>query len=146
MAITIESFKKALNYRKGGFEKWCYDKIKALAEKSDALAEESDALTVRVAALEAEIHKIDAYVVTGTVQKDASTKIEGATVKFTLTTDSTKVYTGTTAADGTYTIENIPNGLYAVTATATGYQDYTRESNKQVRKDDTVDITMVEAS
>lgn len=141
MAITIESFKKALNYRKGGFEKWCYDKIKALAEESDVAA-----LTARVAALEAEIHKIDAYVVTGTVQKDASTKIEGATVKFTLTTDSTKVYTGTTAADGTYTIENIPNGLYAVTATATGYQDYTRESNKQVRKDDTVDITMVEAS
>lgn len=141
MAITIESFKKALNYRKGGFEKWCYDKIKALAEESDVTA-----LTARVAALETEIHKIDAYVVTGTVQKDASTKIEGATVKFTLTTDSTKVYTGTTAANGTYTIENIPNGLYAVTATATGYQDYARESNKQVRKDDTVDITMVEAS
>ena len=57
--------------------------------------------------------------ISGTVT-DGSNPVEGATVS---TTVSDKVYSATTSADGSYTIENVPAGSgYSLTAAKDGYQ------------------------
>lgn len=134
--MPIETFSKALKYRRGGFEKWCYDKIKTLVNKTD-----NSAINERLAALEAEVYSIDTYTINGTV-KCGDEKIANAEISFTNVNNNTKTYQGVTNSDGKYSIANIPTGLYKVTATAEGYIEYHRESNKQIKKNDTLDIPM----
>lgn len=53
----------------------------------------------------------------------SSTGIESATV--TLIGADEQEYSGTTGSAGGCTIQNVPPGEYTVTATATGYNEYT---------------------
>lgn len=54
---------------------------------------------------------------------ESSTGIESVTV--TLEDAEEQEYTGTTGSAGGCTIQNVPPGEYTVTATATGYNEYT---------------------
>lgn len=57
------------------------------------------------------------------IDSESSTGIESVTV--TLEDAKEQEYTGTTGSAGGCTIQNVPPGEYTVTATATGYNEYT---------------------
>lgn len=75
---------------------------------------------------------ISASVITGT-----DTPVEGAVVTLTDTTDNTKSFTGTTGRAGGCTLSNVTLGTYTVTATATGYKNYTGAENLTVTAETT---------
>ena len=56
---------------------------------------------------------------------DGENAVEEATVVLTDTTDNTKTFTGTTGSAGGCTLSNVTFGTYTVTATCTGYENYT---------------------
>lgn len=69
--------------------------------------------------------------------KDSETPVEGATVLLTDVTDNTKTFTGTTGSEGGCTLSNVTFSTYIVTATCTGYENYTAESNLTVTAETT---------
>ena len=74
---------------------------------------------------------------------DGTDPINGAAVTLTDKTDNTKTFTGTTDATGECTIEEVPLGTYVVTATATGFENYTGSSDFEVEEDtDSLEIEM----
>lgn len=66
-----------------------------------------------------------------------STPVEGAEVILTDTTDSSVTFSGTTGSAGGCTLSNVPLGTYTVTATCTGYTDYTGSENLTVTSETT---------
>ena len=74
---------------------------------------------------------------------DGTNPIEGASVTLTDTTDSSITKTGTTGSAGGCTLSNVAFGTYAVTATATGYENYTgAESLVVTAETDSLEIEM----
>lgn len=70
------------------------------------------------------------------------TPVQGATVKLTDSTDSTKTYTGTSGSAGGCTIKPTA-GTYVVTATCEGYEDYTALENLVVSENTSLNILLV---
>lgn len=68
---------------------------------------------------------------------DGTDPIEDVDVTLTDTTDNTKKYTGKTGSAGGCTVSNVPVGTYTVTATCTGYTDYTGSENLTVTSETT---------
>lgn len=81
------------------------------------------------------------YTISITVN-DGTDAVQGAKVTFTDTTDSTKTFeSGNSGSAGGCTV-SCPAGTYAVTATCTGYEEYTHESNVTVSENDTLTISL----
>ncbi|WP_348982858.1 cell wall-binding repeat-containing protein [Desulfosporosinus sp. Sb-LF] len=55
------------------------------------------------------------YTVSGTIKDTNNNPVSGATVTLTDSKDSSKTYTGTTDADGNYSIPSVPDASYTVT-------------------------------
>lgn len=77
--------------------------------------------------------------IAGTVtDTDTTDPIEGATV-------TANGYSTTTAADGTYTLADLPVGSYTVTASATGYTDQSKTSDVLKNQTTVVNFTLTPA-
>ncbi|SDH45450.1 cell wall-binding repeat-containing protein [Desulfosporosinus hippei] len=57
------------------------------------------------------------HTVSGTITDTDGKPVSGATVTLTDTTDNSKTYTGTTDANGNYSIPGVPDGTYTITVT-----------------------------
>ena len=81
-----------------------------------------------------------------TVKNGEDTAIEGATVVLTDTVDSSKTFSGTTGSAGGCNITSVPTGTYVVTATATGYENYTGSEPLTVTSETTTLAVVMTAS
>ena len=62
-----------------------------------------------------------------------------------LTDSEEHEYTGKTGSAGGCNIQNVPEGTYTVTATKTGYADYTSSEDVEISEENkTLSITMTE--
>ncbi|MBC2727058.1 InlB B-repeat-containing protein [Desulfosporosinus sp.] len=57
------------------------------------------------------------HTVSGTITDTDGNPVSGATISLTDTNDGSKTYTGTTDADGNYSIPGVPDGTYTITVT-----------------------------
>lgn len=73
-------------------------------------------VNVNVATAAPDVHKVIGSVTDGT------NPISGAAISV---SDGTNIYTGTTDGNGDFTVVNVPNGNYTVTASAPGYDNET---------------------
>ena len=74
---------------------------------------------------------------------DGTDAVENAVVLLTDTTDNTKTYTATSGSAGGCTLSNVEYGTYTVTATCSGYENYTGAENLTVTSETTtLNITM----
>ena len=83
----------------------------------------------------------------GVTVNDGTNPLEGVSVTLTDTSDSSKTFTngnnGTGAAGGS-NITSVPAGTYSISASLTGYDEYTSANNLVVDGDETVTISMTE--
>ena len=85
--------------------------------------------------------------ITVTVDDGDNNAVENATVVLTDTTDSEVTFTATTNSSGECTLSNVEYGEYTVTATATGYENYTALENITVTSStSTLNISMTEVT
>ena len=80
------------------------------------------------------------------VKDGEDTAVEGASVVLTDSTDDTKTFTCTTGSAGGCNITSVPEGTYVVTATATGYENYTGSEPLVVTSETTTLAVVMTAS